>query len=68
LDSPVVFESILGWLDQHDTKLTKIMSSHEVKRQKQRRDGVQPQEEDFPSEMTNKIQNSATTDPHDINH
>jgi hypothetical protein len=43
------------------------MISPSVTRQKQRCDGIQPQQEDFPSEMTDKIQNSGATDPQDIN-
>jgi hypothetical protein len=65
-DSPGVFESILGQLDRHDTERTKFTSSLSVIKQNQRCDGIQPQEEDFP-DMTDKIQNSATTDSQDIN-
>jgi hypothetical protein len=35
--------------------------------QQPRCDGIQPQDEEFRSVMTDQIQNSATTDPQDIN-
>jgi hypothetical protein len=47
LDSPGIFKPILSQLDRHDTEQTKSMSSPWVIRQKQRCDGIQPQEEDF---------------------